>query len=111
MKRFIVLLSAVILCLTLAGCSGSQYKKATELYEQGNYAEAGEIFSKLGDYGDSADKVKFCVMAVRHLLKVTESWLQTAQASHLVLCLQMMIMMRQKQFLVLLAVTKTAQTK
>ena len=60
MKRFIVLLSAVILCLTLAGCSGSQYKKATELYEQGNYAEAGEIFSKLGDYGDSADKVKFC---------------------------------------------------
>ena len=41
MKRFIVLLSAVILCLTLAGCSGSQYKKATELYEQGNYAEAG----------------------------------------------------------------------
>ena len=51
MKRFIVLLSAVILCLTLAGCSGSQYKKATELYEQGNYAEAGEIFSKLGDYG------------------------------------------------------------
>ena len=34
MKRFIVLFSAVILCLTLAGCSGSQYKKATELYEQ-----------------------------------------------------------------------------
>lgn len=33
MKRFIVLLSAMILCLILAGCSGSQYKKATELYE------------------------------------------------------------------------------
>lgn len=58
MKRFIVLLSAMILCLTLAGCSGSQYKKATELYEQGNYAEAGEIFSKLGNYEDSADKAK-----------------------------------------------------
>lgn len=60
MKRFIVLLSAVILCLTLAGCSGSQYKKATELYEQGNYAEAGEIFSKLGNYEDSADKANEC---------------------------------------------------
>lgn len=60
MKRFIVLLSAVILCLILAGCSGSQYKKATELYEQGNYAEAGEIFSKLGNYEDSADQVKEC---------------------------------------------------
>lgn len=60
MKRFIVLLSAMILCLILAGCSGSQYKKATELYEQGNYAEAGEIFSKLGNYEDSADKVNEC---------------------------------------------------
>ncbi len=60
MKRFIVLLSAMILCLTLAGCSGSQYKKATELYEQGNYAEAGEIFSKLGNYEDSADKANEC---------------------------------------------------
>ena len=60
MKRFIVLFSAVILCLTLAGCSGSQYKKATELYEQGNYAEAGEIFSKLGNYEDSADKANEC---------------------------------------------------
>lgn len=60
MKRFIVLLSAVILCLILAGCSGSQYKKATELYEQGNYAEAGEIFSKLGNYEDSADKANEC---------------------------------------------------
>ena len=60
MKRFIVLLSAVILCLTLAGCSGSQYKKPTELYEQGNYAEAGEIFSKLGNYEDSADKANEC---------------------------------------------------
>lgn len=60
MKRFIVLLSAMILCLTLAGCSGSQYKKATELYEQGSYAEAGEIFSKLGNYEDSADKANEC---------------------------------------------------
>lgn len=60
MKRFIVLLSAVILCLILAGCSGSQYKKATELYEQGSYAEAGEIFSKLGNYEDSADKANEC---------------------------------------------------
>lgn len=130
MKRFIVLLSAVILCLILAGCSGSQYKKATELYEQGNYAEAGEIFSKLGNYEDSADKANECKYqeasallqnsdydAAKELFSALGDYGDSAdkvkfcdykKAEN---CLQMMIMMRQKQFLVLLAVTKTAQTK
>ena len=39
----------------LTGCDSSDYKKATELYESGNYDEAYEAFTELGDYKDSAN--------------------------------------------------------
>lgn len=48
------------MALSLTACDGSNYKKATELYNNGQYAEAAEIFTKLGDYEDSADMVLAC---------------------------------------------------
>lgn len=56
-----LLLTFCLCCsLVLTGCSGNDYKKATDLLNEKNYSEAVEIFQKLGDYKDSADKAKEC---------------------------------------------------
>ena len=55
MKRKIVWVLALCLALlTLAGCNSSDYKKAAELYEAGDYQAAAEMFDALGEYEDSA---------------------------------------------------------
>jgi len=59
MKKILCLLAAVALLL-LAGCKSGDYKKATELYEGGNYEEAVSIFQELGDYENSVDMVTAC---------------------------------------------------
>lgn len=60
MKKIITLILAMAMLLTLSGCDSSDYKKATSLYENGEYVEALELFELLGDYEDSADMVKAC---------------------------------------------------
>ena len=59
-KRIFALLLAAALLLTATGCSASDYKKATELLNAGNYADAEAMFLALGDYKDSADLVLKC---------------------------------------------------
>lgn len=44
----------------LTGCNSSDYKKATQLYSEGNYEEALELFTKLGDYEDSEQLAAAC---------------------------------------------------
>ncbi len=46
--------------LTLSGCKSSDYRKATELMDNGSYDYAIAIFEELGDYKDSADKIAEC---------------------------------------------------
>ena len=59
MKRvFLLLLLSFSLCL--AGCQGSDYKKATRLMEEKDYAAAAEIFKTLNDYKDSAELLVYC---------------------------------------------------
>lgn len=60
MKRGFIVILALILCLSLVGCDSSDYKKATESFNSGNYAEAQSMFEALGDYKDSADMLKEC---------------------------------------------------
>ena len=60
MKRITALILTAAMLLTLTGCDSSDYKKAASLYESGEYAEAAEMFEALGDYKDSADRVKAC---------------------------------------------------
>lgn len=68
-KRIWIITVAFILCTMLAGCSGSDYKKASELFDAGKYAEARTIFAELGDYEDSAAMVLECdyQMAIAHM--------------------------------------------
>ncbi len=47
--------SSVLFCLT--GCDSSDYKKATQALESGDYETAVTLFEKLEDYEDSADKL------------------------------------------------------
>ena len=62
MKRTIALLLACTCLFTflLTGCDKSDYKKAAALYEKGEYEEAMNLFTALGDYEDSADRVLEC---------------------------------------------------
>jgi tetratricopeptide (TPR) repeat protein len=54
---FIMLTAAAI----LTGCGkGGDYKKAMSLYENGQFEEAAEKFTELGDYENSQDMVTVC---------------------------------------------------
>ncbi len=58
-KTKIILVAATLVAVISAtGCDSSDYKKATELYNSGQYSDANAIFSELGDYKDSAQMLK-----------------------------------------------------
>lgn len=59
-KKLLVLAMACLLLVTLAACDSADYKKATGLYESGDYAAAEVLFLELGDYEDSAQMVLAC---------------------------------------------------
>lgn len=63
MKRILAAVLAAVFCISLSGCTlldGMQYMKAMELYEEGAYAEAMEIFTELTDYADSEAMAHLC---------------------------------------------------
>lgn len=64
MKRVLALVLALCLCMCLAGCDSWDYVKAAKLYENGEYAEALDIFRALGDYADSAAMTEICQQIV-----------------------------------------------
>lgn len=51
-KLKLVSLLLIIIC-ALCGCNNLDYRKAAQLYEDGNYVEAISMYRKLGDYEDS----------------------------------------------------------
>lgn len=57
-KRIVITGLIAAAALSMTSCNSSDYKKATALYEEGNYAEAAEKFEALGDYEDSAAMAK-----------------------------------------------------
>lgn len=60
MKKTLSVILIVLIVLIFSGCDSSDYKKATELFEQGEYAQARDIFAELEDYEDSWEKVRQC---------------------------------------------------
>ncbi|MCI5934036.1 MAG: DUF6273 domain-containing protein [Lachnospiraceae bacterium] len=62
-KRIGALVLVIVMICSLTGCNSSDYKKAEELLETGNYKEALSIYESLesgGSYKDSAEKVLEC---------------------------------------------------
>ena len=59
-KAYLLLLLVLVVALLFTGCDSSDYKKAMEMYENGEYADAAPIFEGLGDYEDSAEMAKVC---------------------------------------------------
>lgn len=58
-KLFAILLVAASVVL-LTACDSGDYKKATNLYNSGQFKEAADLFESLGDYEDSADMLLIC---------------------------------------------------
>ena len=51
----------MVLCFSLTGCKSSDYKKAVELQNSGDYAGALELFKGIGDdYKDVSDRATEC---------------------------------------------------
>jgi len=64
MKKVVCIVLVLLMALSLVGCAGMNYKKAMELFEEGSYAEARELFVELGDHEDSAEMVRACDVAI-----------------------------------------------
>lgn len=60
MKRIVGFLLCAVLLLFLCGCNSQDYKKATSLYQDGDFSSAKVIFDELGDYEDAATMSKDC---------------------------------------------------
>lgn len=53
MKKIISLVLALVMAFSLCACNMSDYKKAQEAYESGDYENASTMFETLGDYKES----------------------------------------------------------
>ena len=60
MKKFLSFAMVLVMLLALCGCDKLDYNKAMKAYDNGEYAEARDLFAELGDYEDSAKMVKDC---------------------------------------------------
>lgn len=60
MKKFVTLILALTLALSLTGCKAIDYKKAVSAMEEGRYAEAIVLLETVEDYKDSADLLDKC---------------------------------------------------
>ena len=71
MKKLLAFLLALILLVSLCACGSNgddeekdpqaeKYEEACDLYDEGEYAEAKELFEELGDYEDSKEMVVEC---------------------------------------------------
>ena len=74
MKKRILTLLLALLCISLCACDSSDFGKAEKLFAQGDYQGAKEIYSTLGDYRDSADKVMECDYQIALRLFQEKDW-------------------------------------
>jgi len=59
-KKIFGVALVMVMSLSLVGCKSSDYKKAVELEEQGDYSGALELFNGIPDYKDSSDHITYC---------------------------------------------------
>ena len=69
MKKFVAVVLALVMTLSLCACNSLDYKEAMELYEDESYERARELFVELGDYENSAEMVNQCdyQLALEHM--------------------------------------------
>ena len=58
--RLIVIALVMALCLCLNGCKSSDYKKAVNLQDAGDFQAAADLFQALGDFQDSSSRLGTC---------------------------------------------------
>lgn len=63
-KRVLSAFMVLVVMLSLCACDSSDYKKAMALFNNGEYAEASEIFAALGDYEDAPEMTAKCEYAL-----------------------------------------------
>ena len=56
-KRILIMAVTVLTACSITSCKSTDYKKASELYENENYKQSAELFETLGNYKDSEEKV------------------------------------------------------
>ncbi len=59
-KKIIAWILLLFIPVMLSGCDGSDYKKAASFYDSGDFEAAIEIFTELGDYKDSQERLVDC---------------------------------------------------
>ncbi len=65
----IIILVAIILIVTNVIIPNAKYGEATSILEQGDYPKAALLFSELGDFSDSKEKVVTCIQTLRDTIK------------------------------------------
>ena len=65
-KNICVVCLILLIVAILSGCKSDDYKSAVTLQEAGDYAAALEIYTTLGSYKDSADRVSQCSNAISY---------------------------------------------
>lgn len=78
MKKFTAILVLIAILVCFAGCESMDYKKATNLYNNGQYAEALELFLELGSYEDSAEMVNACRYEIANEKMAAKEYLEAA---------------------------------
>lgn len=67
-KKLWILVAVFVLCACLTACNSSDYKEAEEMYNNGDYAAALELYNALGEYEDSQEKAKSCQYSIANSL-------------------------------------------
>ena len=68
MKRTAAIACLIVaLCFCLSGCKSDDYELATTLQNAGAYKEALEVYNTLGDYEDTATRIKECEDAIAQI--------------------------------------------
>lgn len=60
MKRILAALAAVVLCVSMTGCSALDYMKANRLYNKEQYAQALPLYESLQGFADSDKMASIC---------------------------------------------------
>ena len=60
MKRNLIVILAVLICIYLSGCKSNDYDAAIDAMSVGHYAEAARLFESLGDYKESINYAMEC---------------------------------------------------
>ena len=63
-RKIFVITSIIGILLSLVGCDSTEYKRAEEYFNTGDYSAALEIYSALGEYENAQEKVRVCQYAI-----------------------------------------------